>query len=76
MEQEKDINDILIYFQRRQDQLLPMLHAFQQREGLLSRYALELVADYLAITKSEIYSVVSFYPKFWHAYLKSSDCGT
>ena len=43
------------------DCLLPVLQAIQQKHRFISEYAMQVVADRLAISPVEVYGVVSFY---------------
>ncbi len=45
-------------------QLIPLLQMAQKTLGYLPDEALSLVADYLAVTRSEVYGVASFYNQF------------
>jgi NADH-quinone oxidoreductase subunit E len=45
-------------------QLIPLLQMAQKILGYLPDEALSLVADYLAVTRSEVYGVASFYNQF------------
>ena len=45
-------------------QLIPLLQMAQKILGSLPDEALSLVADYLAVTRSEVYGVASFYNQF------------
>ena len=45
-------------------QLIPLLQMAQKILGYLPDEALSLVADYLAVTRSEVYWVASFYNQF------------
>lgn len=45
-------------------QLIPLLQMAQKIMGYLPDEALSLVADYLSITRSEVYGVASFYNQF------------
>ena len=48
----------------RRHQLLPVLHAVQDRVGWVSRGALEYACRRLSIPPAEAYGVVSFYARF------------
>jgi len=51
-------------FPKNRGQLIPLLQTAQKILSFLPDEALELVADYLSITFSEVYGVASFYNQF------------
>jgi NADH-quinone oxidoreductase subunit E len=51
-------------FPKDRGQLIPLLQRAQKIMGYLPDEALSLVADYLSITRSEVYGVASFYNQF------------
>jgi NADH-quinone oxidoreductase subunit E len=51
-------------FSKDRGQLIPLLQMAQKIMGYLPNEALALVADYLSITRSEVYGVASFYNQF------------
>ena len=51
-------------FAKDRGQLIPLLQMAQKIMGYLPDEALSLVADYLSITRSEVYGVASFYNQF------------
>ncbi len=61
---EFPIKDILCRFEPSRDNVIPVLHAMQEREGYLSPEAMTQVAGYLGLSKSEIYGIATFYTRF------------
>ncbi len=44
--------------------LLPLLHAFQERDGAITGEAIQVLARALRIPEAELFGTVSFYPRF------------
>jgi len=58
---ERHIEELLATHGRGRDALLPILQALQAREGSISDFAMQVLADQLGIHPVEVYSVVTFY---------------
>jgi formate dehydrogenase subunit gamma len=59
-----DLKRLIASFGRRRDQLLPILHAVQNREKYVSEAAIKEIADHLNLTRADVHGVVSFYHDF------------
>ena len=44
--------------------LIPLLQSVQENHGYLSEYAMEVIAEHLNVSPSEVYGVASFYNQF------------
>ncbi len=55
---------ILANFLPQRTNLLPAAQQIQRELGYLSPAALEALADYFALSKPEVYEVITFYPDF------------
>jgi NADH-quinone oxidoreductase E subunit len=55
---------ILSQFKRDRSNLIPILQRVQQEFGYLPQEAMQLVADFLHISNSTVYSVSTFYTQF------------
>ena len=58
------IKTILNSFEPVRENAIPILHAVQEREGFLSPEAMGQVAEYLHLSKSEVYGIATFYTRF------------
>ncbi len=56
-----DDNDLLERFRKLPAPLLPLLHAFHERDGLVSEEALEALSEGLHIPRAELYGTLTFY---------------
>jgi NADH:ubiquinone oxidoreductase subunit E len=61
---ESPIKEILSHFAPVRHNVIPILHAVQEREGFLSTDAIARVAEYLRISRSEVYGIATFYTRF------------
>lgn len=61
---ESPIKEILNHFAPVRHNVIPILHAVQEREGFLSTDAIASVAEYLRISRSEVYGIATFYTRF------------
>ena len=59
-----DIDSQISAFEKRRENLIPILQMIQNRHAYLPSEALKLVADHLDITRGEVYSVATFYNQF------------
>lgn len=59
-----DIDSLLPMFKKERKNLIPILQEIQQRHAYLSGGAMKKVAEYLAISASEVYGVATFYNQF------------
>jgi NADH-quinone oxidoreductase subunit E len=64
MEERELLKSIITSFKGKKGELIPLLHAIQSKLGYISEIAMELVAKFLKIPESEVYSVASFYTQF------------
>ena len=65
MEKDRIIEDILKkYPKNNKDNLIQILNEVQEVKGYIPEKAMLSITDYLGVTLSEIYSVVSFYSRF------------
>ena len=60
----ESLAEILAPYKGQQGTLIPVLQKVQEEQGYLSEEAISEVADFLGITKNEIYGVASFYAQF------------
>jgi len=60
----KDASEVIRTFDADQGNLIPILHALQDRFGYLTSEAMEEVADWLSISASEVYGTATFYTLF------------
>jgi NADH-quinone oxidoreductase subunit E len=60
----KTLQTQITAFPNGRGQLIPLLQMVQKTVGYLPGEALSLVADHLAVTRSEVYGVASFYNQF------------
>ena len=58
------ISDILSRFEPSRENLVPILHAVQEGHGFLMPEAISELADYLELTKSQVYGVATFFTRF------------
>ncbi|MGD2248980.1 MAG: NADH-quinone oxidoreductase subunit NuoE [Candidatus Methanofastidiosia archaeon] len=66
IEKEKRIDEILKQFEPEKDNIISILHCIQndQKFNYIPQAAIKAVADYVCVTPSEVYGVVSFYSMF------------
>lgn len=57
-------HDVIKDFEPKRDNLLPILHAIQAKEGYISEEAMVAVAEHLGISVSDVYGTASFYTLF------------
>jgi len=60
----EEVDSILSLHEKHRKSLIPILQAIQQSQGYLSEQAMEVVAQHLNISPSEVYGVASFYNQF------------
>lgn len=58
------VRDILDLFGPGQDQLLPVLHAIQERLGFVPPESLEQIAQGFNLSRAEVHGVITFYHFF------------
>ena len=58
------LDKIVAQYEQKQAALLPVLHAVQEVEGLISQESEKAVAEYLGIPVVHVHQVVSFYHLF------------
>ena len=63
---EKQIHTILQEYEPERENLIPILHRIQDTEDFhyISQEAVKAISDYLRMTPSEIFGVISFYTMF------------
>ena len=61
---KKQLESILFQFSRDRNNLIPILQQVQQDFGYLPEEAMRIVADYLRLADSTVYSVATFYAQF------------
>ena len=61
---ETDATALIATLGDRQDALLPMLHALQERFGYVDARATGLIAKHLNISRAEVHGVIGFYKDF------------
>ena len=59
-----ELDPVLDPFERRPDELIPLLQAVQARFGYLPQEALAAVARHARVPRSRVYGVASFYAQF------------
>lgn len=60
----EDIAELLSKSEKQRENLIPILQEIQQRHSYLSPGAMEMVAQHLGISSSEVYGVATFYNQF------------
>lgn len=60
----KELDPIVAKYEQKQAALLPVLHAVQEKEGLITAQAEQEVANYLGIPVVHVHQVVCFYHLF------------
>jgi NADH-quinone oxidoreductase subunit E len=58
------VGNILSRFDRNRDNLIPILQEVQQEFGYLPAEAMQVIADFLRLSNSTVYSVATFYTQF------------
>ena len=58
------LDHILSKFSRNRDNLIPILQEVQQEFGYLSKESMQIIADFLRLSSSTVYSVATFYTQF------------
>ena len=61
---KQELDKIVSRYEDKRASLLPVLHAVQDKEGLISSESEQAVADYLGVPVVHIHEVVSFYHLF------------
>lgn len=60
----EDITAVLPQFNKNRANLIPILQSIQENHSYLAAVAIEMVADHLGISPSEVYGVATFYNQF------------
>ncbi len=60
----EELDSVISVYENHRKNLIPILQAIQQNHGYLSEHAMEVVAEHLDISPSEVYGVASFYNQF------------
>ena len=60
----ESIASIIAAFDKRRENLIPILQQIQERHSYLPAKAMEMVAGHLEISSSEVFGVASFYNQF------------
>jgi NADH-quinone oxidoreductase subunit E len=60
----EEIASIIVTFDKRRENLIPILQQIQESLSYLSPNAMEMVARHLEISSSEVFGVASFYNQF------------
>ena len=58
------LNGILMFYEGKREELIPILQETQGIYGYLPEEPIEMIANFLKIKKGEVYSVASFYNQF------------
>jgi NADH-quinone oxidoreductase subunit E len=61
---EREMEAIIARYPQRRSAALMLLHAFQERDGYISRPALEWIAAKLEVEPIALFELVTFYPMF------------
>lgn len=61
---KEELKDILAYYSKSRDNLIPILQEVQQRFGYLPQESMQIIADFLRLSNSTVYSVATFYAQF------------
>ena len=57
----EEISAMLPRFEQSRGNLIPILQSIQEKHAYLSEAAMEMVAEHLSISPSEVYGVATFY---------------
>ena len=60
----EEIEAMLPHFEKSRGNLIPILQSIQEKHAYLSGAAMEMVAEHLSISPSEVYGVATFYNQF------------
>jgi NADH-quinone oxidoreductase E subunit len=60
----EELNKITNKYEKKQAAMLPVLHAVQEREGLITPESEKAVAEYLGVPVARVHEVVCFYHLF------------
>lgn len=60
----EEIPRALAAFEKRRDQVIPILQMIQEHYSYLSKTAMKLVAEHVGISTSEVYGIATFYNQF------------
>lgn len=60
----EELPSILATFEKRRENLIPILQTIQQKHAYLSQQAMKMVAQHLDISTSEVFGVATFYNQF------------
>jgi NADH-quinone oxidoreductase subunit E len=60
----EEITAMLPLFEKSRGNLIPILQSIQEKHAYLSGVAMEMVAEHLSISASEVYGVATFYNQF------------
>jgi NADH-quinone oxidoreductase E subunit len=60
----EELNKITNKYEKKQAAMLPVLHAVQEREGLITPESEKAVAEYLGVPVARVHEVVRFYHLF------------
>lgn len=61
---EEPLREILVFYEGKRSELIPLLQETQGIYGWLSEGAIRVIASFLHITEGQVYSVASFYNQF------------
>jgi len=60
----EEIETLLPRFKKNRASLIPILQSIQEKHSYLATFTLEMVANHLGISASEVYGVATFYNQF------------
>lgn len=63
-EMNQEVEKVLAGYDRKRDNLIPILQDVQEKAGYLSERAVSRIAEYLALSENDVFGVATFYAQF------------
>ena len=61
---DHEIEALLSGYERRRENLIPILQTLQEKMGYLSEAAVDKISEHLGLSANDVYGVVTFYTQF------------